>query len=206
MLDSLLQRANRLSQVAVWIGGALLIFAALMTTVDVILRKLFNWSFGGADEIAGYMFAISTALAMSYALLQRTHVRIDALYTVMPPRIRTVLDIIAFLMLASFLGLITERAYAVFIGSYESSSVSITPLVTPLAVPQAFWFAGFVFVMIVVVLITLRIVAAVYQRDWVRIAQLIGARGLDEEIEEEKRAVQRELEREHQLLARRKEH
>ena len=40
------------------IGGAMLIFAALMTTVDVILRKLFNWSFGGADEIAGYMFAI----------------------------------------------------------------------------------------------------------------------------------------------------
>ena len=206
MLDSLLQRANRLSQVAVWIGGALLIFAALMTTVDVILRKLFNWSFGGADEIAGYMFAISTALAMSYALLQRTHVRIDALYTVLPPRIRTVLDILAFLMLAGFLGLITERAYAVFIGSYESSSVSITPLVTPLAVPQAFWFAGFVFVTIVVVLITLRIVVAVFQRDWVRIAQLIGARGLDEEVEEEKRAAQQEIEREHELLARRKEH
>lgn len=205
MLDSLLQRVNKLSQVAVWIGGALLIFAALMTTVDVILRKLFNWSFGGADEIAGYMFAISTALAMSFALLQRTHVRIDALYTVLPPRVRTVLDIIAFLMLASFLGLITERAYAVFIGSYESSSVSITPLVTPLALPQAFWFAGFVFVMIVVVLIALRIVVAVFQRDWVRIAQLIGARGLDEEVEEEKLAAQRELEREHALLARGKE-
>ena len=206
MLDSLLQRVNRLSQVAVWIGGALLIFAALMTTVDVFLRKLFNWSFGGADEIAGYMFAISTALAMSYALLQRTHVRIDALYTVMPPRVRTVLDILAFVMLASFLGLITERAYAVFIGSYESSSVSITPLVTPLAVPQAFWFAGFVFVMIVVVLITLRIVVAVFQRDWPRIAELVGARGLDEEVEEEKRAAEQELKREHELLARRKEH
>lgn len=32
MLDSILQRVNRLSQVAVWIGGALLIFAALMTS------------------------------------------------------------------------------------------------------------------------------------------------------------------------------
>jgi TRAP-type C4-dicarboxylate transport system permease small subunit len=206
MLDSLLQRVTKLSQVAVWIGGALLIFAALMTTVDVILRKLFSWSFGGADEIAGYMFAISTALAMSYALLQRTHVRIDAFYTILPPRVRTVLDIIAFLMLASFLGLITERAYAVFIGSYESSSVSITPLVTPLAIPQAFWFAGFVFVMLVIVLIAFRIVVAVFQRDWVRIAQLVGARGLDEEVEEEKRFAQRELEREHELIARSKEH
>ena len=127
MLDSILQRVTKLSQVAVWLGGALLIFAALMTTVDVVLRKVLNWSFGGADEIAGYMFAISTAFAMSYALLQRSHVRIDALYTVLPPRVRTVLDVLAFLMLASFLVLITERAFAVWWGSYESSSVSITP-------------------------------------------------------------------------------
>ena len=189
MLDSILQRVTKLSQVAVWLGGALLIFAALMTTVDVVLRKVLNWSFGGADEIAGYMFAISTAFAMSYALLQRSHVRIDALYTVLPPRVRTVLDVLAFLMLASFLVLITERAFAVWWGSYESSSVSITPLVTPLALPQGFWFAGFVFVMFVIALMTMRIAVAVFQRDWVRIAELVGARGLDEEVEEERAAA-----------------
>jgi TRAP-type C4-dicarboxylate transport system permease small subunit len=205
MLDSILRRVNRLSQVVVWIGGALLIFAALMTTVDVVLRKVLNWSFGGADEIAGYMFAISTAFAMSFALLQRTHVRIDALYTILPPRVRTTLDILAFVMLASFLGLITERAFAVWWGSYESSSVSVTPLVTPLAVPQGFWFAGFVFVMMVIALLALRIVIAAVQRDWVRIAQLVGARGLDEEVEEERRAAQHELQREHEFLARREE-
>jgi TRAP-type C4-dicarboxylate transport system permease small subunit len=116
MLDSILRRVTTLSQVSVWIGGALLIFAALMTTVNVVLRKVFNWSFGSADEIIGYIFAISTAPAMSYALLQRAHVRIDALYTVLPPRVRTVLDILAVLMLASFLGLITKRAFAVWWG------------------------------------------------------------------------------------------
>ena len=130
MLDSILQRVGKLSQVMVWIGGALLIFAAFMTTIDVIARKLFGWTFGGADEIAGYMFAISTGFAMAFALLQRTHVRIDALYLVLPARVRTVLDIFAFLMMASFLGFITERAYSVWINSYESSSVSVTPMVT----------------------------------------------------------------------------
>ena len=203
MLDRILQRVNRLSQVAVWVGGALLIFAALMTTVDVILRKLFNWSFGGADEIAGYMFAISTAFAMAFALLQRTHVRIDALYTILPARVRTFLDVVAFLLLSGFLGLITERAFSVWWGSYESSSVSITPLVTPLALPQGFWFAGFVFLMLVIVLLALRIAVAIFQRDWVRIAELVGARGLDEEVAEERRAAQEKLQREHELLARR---
>ena len=203
MLDSILQRVTKLSQLAVWLGGALLIFAALMTTVDVVLRKVVNWSFGGADEIAGYMFAISTAFAMSYALLQRSHVRIDALYTILPPRVRTVLDVLAFLMLASFLVLITERAFAVWWGSYESSSVSITPLVTPLAIPQGFWLAGFVFVMLVIALMTVRIAVAVFQRDWVRIAQLVGARGLDEEVEEERTAALAKLQDAQALLARR---
>ena len=203
MLDSILQRVSKLSQITVWVGGALLIFAALMTTVDVVLRKTLSWSFGGADEIAGYMFAVSTAFAMAYALLQRTHVRIDALYMILHPRVRTVLDIFAFVMLASFLGLITERAFAVWWGSYESSSVSVTPLVTPLAVPQGFWFAGFVFVMVVIALLSLRIVVALFQRDWARIAQLVGARGLDEEVEEERLAAQHELQHEHELLSRR---
>ena len=203
MLDRILRHVTKLSQAAVWLGGALLIGAALITTVDVVLRKALNWSFGGADEISGYMFAISTAFAMSFALLQRSHVRIDALYTILPARVRTVLDILAFLMLASFLGLITERAFAVWWGSYGSSSVSITPLVTPLALPQGFWFAGFVFVMVVIVLMTVRIAVAVFQRDWVRIAELVGARGLDEEVEEERVAALAKLQAAKARLARR---
>lgn len=205
MLDSILQRVGKLSQVMVWIGGALLIFAAFMTTIDVIARKLFGWTFGGADEIAGYMFAISTGFAMAFALLQRTHVRIDALYLVLPARVRTVLDIFAFLMMASFLGFITERAYSVWINSYESSSVSVTPMVTPLAIPQGFWFAGFAFAMVVVVLLASRIFVALLQRDWIRISQLVGARGLNEEVEEERLAAQLELQRERALAAAKKE-
>ena len=63
MLDRLLEQAEKISRVVVWIGGGLLIFAAVMTTVEVILRKFANFSFGGADEIAGYIFAISTSFA-----------------------------------------------------------------------------------------------------------------------------------------------
>ena len=59
--------------------------------------------------------------------------------------------------------------------------------------------------MLVIVLISLRIVVAVWQRDWTRIALLVGARGLDEEVEEERRAARQELEREH-ALTRRKGH
>jgi len=197
MLDRLLQSAEKVSRIAVWIGGALLIFAACLTTTDVIIRKIFDWSFGGADEISGYMFAISTAFAFAYATLQRAHVRIDALYLKLPQPVRPFLDILGFLLLGGFLTYVTWRAYQVWLNSYESSSVSITPLVTPLALPQGFWVIGLVFFVIVFLLMLARIIVALFQRDWVRIAQLIGPRGIEEEVAEERDHARAEIAREH---------
>ena len=202
-LDRLLQLAGGASRVVVWMGGALLIFAALMTTLDVILRKVINWSFGGADEIAGYLFAISTAFAFAFTMLHRAHVRIDALYRVFPRPVRIVLDLVGFLALGGFLTLITHRAYHVWWGSFENSSVSITPLVTPLALPQGFWLIGLVFFMVVFVLVLLRVILALAQQDWFKVSTLIGARSLEEEIEEERAHAEAELAREHELMQRR---
>jgi TRAP-type C4-dicarboxylate transport system permease small subunit len=202
MLDRLLVVASRASRVAVWIGGTLLLFAAALTTTDVFLRKVFNWSFGGADEISGYLFAIATSFAFAFTLLQRTNVRIDALYIVLPRPVRLLLDVVGFLLLGSFLVLITERAHNVWWNSYLNSSVSITPLVTPLALPQGFWFGGLVFFLIVFVLVVIRVAVAVVQRDWLKLSELIGARSLEEEIAEETAHAEAEIQREHELTRR----
>ena len=205
MLDRLLEKAEFVSRLAVWIGGGLLIFAAVLTTVEVILRKFANFSFGGADEIAGYIFAISTSFAFAFATLHRAHVRIDALYLRLPRPVRMFLDVVGFLLLGGFLLLMAERAYNVWWNSFENSSVSITPLVTPLALPQGFWFAGMVFFFIVFALMLLRILTAAFSRDWERIAMLVGPRGIQEEVEEEREHALAELEREHALMENRKE-
>ena len=199
MLDRILQFAEKASRFVVWIGGGLLIFSAFMTTVDVILRKAISWSMGGADEIAGYIFAISTSFAFAYATLHRAHVRIDALYLRLPRAVRIVLDVLGFLLLGGFLLLMAERAHSVWWNSFENSSVSITPMVTPLALPQGFWFAGMVFFFIVFLLMLARIVTAVFKRDWDRIATLVGPRGIEEEVEEEREHARSEIEREHAL-------
>ena len=175
----------------------MLIFAAFMTTLEVILRKFANFSFGGADEIAGYIFAISTSFAYAFATLHRAHVRIDALYLRLPRFIRLILDILGFLLLGGFLLFMAERSYDVWWNSFENSSVSITPLVTPLAFPQGFWFAGMVFFFVVFALMLLRIISAAFNRDWNRIAQMVGPRGIEEEVEEEREHALAEIEREH---------
>ncbi len=188
-----------MSRIVVWIGGGLLIFAAVMTTLEVLLRKFANFSFGGADEIAGYIFAISTSFAFAFATIHRAHVRIDALYLRLPRAVRLFLDIMGFLLLGGFLLLMAERAFDVWWNSFENSSVSITPLVTPLALPQGFWFAGMVFFFFVFIVMLLRIISAAFSRDWDRIAELVGPRGIEEEVEEEREHALAEIEREHAM-------
>lgn len=202
MLDRLLGYASRTSRFAVWLGGGLLVFAAGLTTVDVVLRKVMNWSVGGADEITAYLFAVATSFAYAFTLLQRANVRIDALYLVLPSPVRLCLDVLGFLLLGGFLALMTERAHDVWWNSYLNSSHSVTPLVTPLAVPQGFWFFGMVFVMMVFVLVVLRLIQAIAQRDWRKISALIGDRGADEEVAEERAHAEAELARDHELTDR----
>jgi len=199
MLDKLLGIANRISLILVWLGGAALIFAAALTTLDVLLRKFVNFSFGGADEISGYIFAIATSFAFSYAMLQRTHVRIDALYIKLPRPVKIFLDVTGFLILGAFVILVGARAYFVWYGSYVNDSVSITPLVTPLAIPQGFWVLGFGFFVLCFIILLLRVVEALVQRDWTTISQLISARSLEEEITEDAEHAAHEIEREHAL-------
>jgi TRAP-type C4-dicarboxylate transport system permease small subunit len=202
MLDKLLDGATFASRVAAWLGGAMLLFAAFMTTAEVFLRKFFNFSFGGADEISGYMFAISTAFAFGFTLLQRGNVRIDALYINLPGTVRHLLDVFALLMLGGFLGLMTWRAFLVWHNSWISDSVSITPMVTPLDIPQGFWAAGLIFTMVVFTILLLRVIVALVHWDRPTLNRLIGARSLDEEIEEETRHAREEIEREHRLSQR----
>ena len=79
--------AERFARYTVWAGGVLMLVAAVVVTLDVLQRKvshLTGLSISGSDEISGYLFAISTAWAFSFALLHRANVRVDALYLVLP--------------------------------------------------------------------------------------------------------------------------
>lgn len=192
MLDRLLAKTEDVSQVAVWIAGAALLFAAGMVSVDVILRKLFSISMAGSDEIMGYIFAVGTTWAFTFTLLERGNVRIDALHQLLPRPVRAVLDIVSMLVLGWFMLLVTKAAYSVFYGSMgwpfgesEFWSVSITPLLTPLAIPQGFWFLGLLLFMFAISLLIVRSMVALAKGDLATVARVVGPRTQDEEVEKE---------------------
>ena len=89
-MSGLLHKTEKISQVAAWCSGLLLFLAAIMIAVEVILRKAFAYSIGGADELSSYALAISCTWGFSYALFRKSHIRIDVLYSRLPAAGRSI--------------------------------------------------------------------------------------------------------------------
>ena len=185
MYNRLLAFAERLSLIAVWFAGAMMVFVAFMVTFDVLIRNVFNVTLGGADEISGYLFAIATAWSLPYALIHRANVRIDALYILLPTSLPAVLDLFGLTLFSLFFGALTWRALALLGDSYARSALSVTPLHVPLMLPQAFWGAGWLLLCICLVLLLCGTISAVFRGDLRRVHELVGAPTIEEEFTEE---------------------
>ncbi|MFT6558736.1 TRAP transporter small permease subunit [Sneathiella sp.] len=176
---------NLFIHIIVQVGGWALLSAAFLVTYDVITRKLLNISIAGADEISGYVFAISTACAYSYALLTRANIRIDFIYNKLSIKIQRILDALSMVLTAGFLAVICYFAFGLVSDAIEYSSKSITPLQTPLAIPQTIWFAALCFALFTAIVLTVMSFTALLKSDYNRVNELIGIPSLDEEIQAE---------------------
>ncbi len=183
-MDRLLSIARTLSRAGAWAGGALVAAAALMISVDVLIRKILGTTLGGASEISGYVLAVSTTWALALALLDRAHVRIDSLYVLLPARLCALLDIVALLSFMIFAGILTWQGWVMFDQSFELGSRSLTPLETPMALPQFLWLTGFAFFFLVMVLLLIRAVAAFATGRIGDVQRLLGSRTALQELEE----------------------
>lgn len=121
------------------VAGWLLIGLSLLVTFETIARKFFGFSTQGANEIGGYVLAISATGGFSYALLRRAHIRIDPVARLLPIWGRVALDLLAFALLNIVIWLLLWRAIAVTWGSFELGARAPTPLQTPLVIPQGLW-------------------------------------------------------------------
>lgn len=139
ILDTL-RRLNRWVAIAV---GILLLACAGFVLLDIGLRQLGS-SFGGTDEISGYVMAIATSWGMSYTLLELGHVRIDLLRSRAAAKGRALFDLFALLVLSGTVTLIALKSWPVLARSLANGSRANTPLETPLALVQVPWFAGWV--------------------------------------------------------------
>lgn len=176
--------ALRLSRAAVWAGAALTAASVLLVTWDVIARRLFGLSVGGADELSGYAFAISVTWSLAFTMLERAHVRIDVLYQTLPPRVAAALDWLALVAMGVFVTVLTWHAAQVVGDSWSAASRANTPLGTPLWIPQALWCAGLGWFLVVLALMLGRASVALVTGDLATMKALAGVKSTAEEAEE----------------------
>ena len=185
MLDRLLSRTRTFSLWLTWAGGTLIVLSALLVTLEVILRKLFNVSLGGADEISGYAFGVATALALSYALFERAHIRVDALLGRFPKALQPLINLFGHLLLIGFALVVVVMVWSMVGDTLENGSRSITPMRVPLAIPQIPWLLGWMFFVFSGILVAVVAVQRWTRGDEVGVQDLIGMKSLDEQIEDE---------------------
>jgi TRAP-type mannitol/chloroaromatic compound transport system permease small subunit len=86
--------SKKLGQVADY----LVLFCALISAGNAMVRYLFSYSSNGWLEIQWYMFAGMVLLGAPYTLKMNEHVRVDLVYGLMSNRMRIWIDIIGGLL------------------------------------------------------------------------------------------------------------
>ena len=141
----------RLTDWTVIVCGWWLIALSVITCVEMFGRKLFSFSLQGVDEIGSYTYGIVGAFGFAYALITRSHVRVDFLLSRFPLKLRSLLNLLAMLSLAAFSLLCLWRGAHVLMESVELGATAATPLATPMWIPQSIWLLGYLMFALVAV-------------------------------------------------------
>lgn len=176
---------EKISRLCVLFSGILLLLAVGLIGVEVVLRKAFSLSVGGADELSSYALAICISWSLGYALLHKAHIRIDVLYCKLSDKCKAALDILSLLSLIAFMAPLTFFAFSVLNVSISRNSTANTPLQTPLWIPQGLWFLGLLAFLVTIVIVLCSTVYYLMKNDYASAQDISGVSSLVEEIEEE---------------------
>jgi len=171
----------RINTALALICGLALVGTVAMVLLEIVLRQVAGRGLGGSDEIAGYVMAGVAAWGLAYALTERAHVRIDVATARLPAPARAGFDLLALLATSFVAGIVTFYAWRVLSRTLQRGSTANTPLETPLWIPQSVWFAGWLWLSVVAVLLTLCLVTLIAARHWPAAQSIAGTQSeLDE--------------------------
>ena len=133
---------DRLATLISRIFGWSLLFLSGFVALETILRKLFNTSLQGADELGGYVLAFGSSLAFVVTLVERAHIRIDILHGRFPVAVQAALDWLAALSMAALGVFLLYVGWFVISDTLSYGSTAATPWATPLIWPQSLWYGA----------------------------------------------------------------
>lgn len=171
-------------RVGALIAGYATFLLSILITIEVLGRKLFNFSFQGVDEIGGYVLAIGVSFSLAYSLTMRAHTRVDVLIDKLPKTPRAVFNLAAGLLIAAFAVFLCWQSYTALRETIEFDSHASTPLQTPLWIPQSIWVVGFALFALTALAYAVSGLYLLFTGKIARINQLLGPRTADDELAE----------------------
>ena len=79
---------ERLALSVLLVGGAGMLTAMFLGAGDVVGTQFFGWPIHGALEITESTMVLIVFGGLAYAQIRRSHIRVELLYSHMPPRVR----------------------------------------------------------------------------------------------------------------------
>lgn len=176
---------KRLEKLAAMAFGFAFLALAGAVAVETFLRKVFNRSLQGVDELGGYILAVGAALAFAVALTSQAHIRIDVIHERLPRALRVLMNVLALPALAACALSAVTMAWFALQDSIQFNSTAQTPWATPLYLPQSLWVAALGLFALLAVIGTLRVLGLLVAGKIQEIDRRYGPRGAKEELEEE---------------------
>jgi TRAP-type C4-dicarboxylate transport system permease small subunit len=174
--------------IATWISrlfGWSLLFLSGFVALETILRKVFNTSLQGADELGGYVLAFGSSLAFVVTLAERAHIRIDVLHRKFPVFLQSLIDWLAALSMAVLGCFFLYVGWFVVKDTLAYGSTAPTPWATPLIWPQSAWYAALVVFSISAILLSVRATWLFFRGDYKTLANEFNPKGAADELAEE---------------------
>lgn len=112
---------ERVGRAVIW----LILASTVISGLNAVVRKAFNYSSNGFLEVQWYLFAAAFLLAAGYTLLHREHVRVDVVSSRFSKRTQIWLDVVGFTFFLTPVCLtVLWFAFPFFLQGYQSGEMS----------------------------------------------------------------------------------
>jgi TRAP-type mannitol/chloroaromatic compound transport system permease small subunit len=153
------QKADRLYFFLGYVCGLELLLLAFFITYQAVARNL-GWPIApGGSSMSGYVLAMASTWAFSYALRTGAHVRIDVLLPYMSPRVRAIADWLALMGIVFLAYVITWKMWEKVISDYQRGVLTNDYPLTPLFIPKIVVALGFTLLVITALQMMLSMIA-----------------------------------------------
>ena len=127
-----MQALLRLSRAIDWLNSQvgkyvlwLILASTVISGINAVVRKVFNYSFNAFLEVQWYLFAAAFLLAAGYTLLQGEHVKVDVVSSRLSKRAQIWIDILGFaLFLTPMCLAVLWYGVPFFVQGYQSGEMS----------------------------------------------------------------------------------